>query len=506
MHTQNEHSKTIFFFSHNDQILLWDQLAQNLSTVFNYKTILLVLGKSDYNIGSKCKGYHDVIDVLSDMSSKQIISSLDPDYKTSVAFLADLELRTGNTFVQEDISMDRYFRGNANPEVDLKDYIESWEHEQVTYFMSALGQKIEMLFKQYHPILIYQETNSAPYRMTWQIAKLYNCISGYLMLVRGWEKRVYFEDGLCLEWNMFRKVYDELNIDELDADFLQRVRSRHQQITTSKELPKTYFQFSKKPDSLIKRLNLSRLLKNLMNKKHFTSDEWTHNPRSVSAGLFSYRQKFNRYLRRKSSYEYYQQNCKDDFDLSQAYAIYFLHVQPEITVEESAFEYMDQVATIRNIVAALPAGMPLIVKEHRPSAGKRPIEFYAELVHIPNVIILGDGFHSHDLIKNAKVVITLTGTVAIEAIYYFTPTIVLGNIYFNSCNGVYHPQSIPQLRQLLNNVYNLKGATENDALQFLAASYLASFPGRTFGLGINEANDDDLLKSSCEYLHSICKN
>jgi len=498
--------KNIFFFSHNEQLGLWDELAQNLKTAYNYNTILLVLGKSDHALGQKCKGYNEVIDVLPDISLKQQINPLDRDYQDKVSALRSLESRIGYVFVQEDISMDRYFRGQANPEVDLKDYTENWKHEQAVYFMGSMAQKLEELFAAYQPILLYQETNSAPYRLTWRVAKLYNCKSGYLMLARGWEKRIYFEDGLCLEWNKFRKIYNDLDIADLDGEFLKSINSRHEQITATREIPKTYFQFSKKPDSLLKRLSPSRVFQNAKNKRHFTEDNWLYNPRSVSKEIFTYDRKFKRYLRRKASFEYYTHNSRNSFDLAQEYAIYFLHVQPEITVEESAFEYMDQVATIRNIVAALPAGMPLIVREHRPSAGRRPIEFYAELVHIPNVIMLGGDFHSHDLIKNAKVVITLTGTVAIEAIYYFIPVIVLGDIYFNICNGVYHPHSIPELRKLLSGVNDLKGASKDDAVRFLAASYLASSPGRTFGLGIKEVDSDEAMKDSCECINSIIKN
>lgn len=498
--------KNIFFFSHNEQIPHWDELAQNLKAAYNYNTILLVLGKSDHTLGQKCKGFNEVIDILPDISSKQQINPLEEDYQHKIAVLRNLESRAGQLFIQEDISMDRYFKGSANPEVDLKDYTQSWKHEQTIYFMGAVCEKLEELFKSYQPALIYQETNSAPYRLAWRIAQLYNCKSGYVMLARGWDKRVYFEDGLCLEWNKFREVYNSLDLNNLDTDFLEKIRSRHKQITSTKEIPKTYFQFSKKPDGLLKRIAPSRLMQNAKNKKHFTEENWMFNPRSVSQELFTYGQKFRRYLRRKASFEYYTQNCRDTFDLAQEYAIYFLHVQPEITVEESAFEYMDQVATIRNIAAALPAGMPLIVREHRPSAGRRPIEFYAELVHIPNVIMLGGDFHSHDLIKNAKVVTTLTGTVAIEAMYYAIPVIVLGSIYFNLCKGVYHPHSISELKKLFNTINDLKGANEDDVARFLAASYIASSPGRTFGLGIKEVNDTEAMNSSIEFIRSVIES
>ena len=83
-----------------------------------------------------------------------------------------------------------------------------------------------------------------------------------------------------------------------------------------------------------------------------------------------------------------------------------MHVQPEITVEGMAFDYQDQASTLTNILASLPADMDLVVKEHSPMLGYRPLETYNQLVHTPGLIIADTKEDSHDLITNASVVVT----------------------------------------------------------------------------------------------------
>ena len=159
------------------------------------------------------------------------------------------------------------------------------------------------------------------------------------------------------------------------------------------------------------------------------------------------------------------------------YAIYFLHVQPEITVEGMAFDFQDQANTLRSILAALPADTDLVVKEHSPMLGYRPLEVYSQLVHMPGLIIADTHEDSHKLITHASVVVTLTGTVALEAILYGIPAIVLGSIYFDCFKGIYKPEHLNELKRLLSIPEELLGATEEDALRALGSLLRASAPG-----------------------------
>jgi predicted glycosyltransferase len=143
-----------------------------------------------------------------------------------------------------------------------------------------------------------------------------------------------------------------------------------------------------------------------------------------------------------------------------------------------SFDYQDQVNTLRNILASLPADMALVVKEHSPMLGYRPMEVYSQLVHMPGIIIAETHEDSHKLITHSSAVVTLTGTVALEAVLYRIPAIVLGSIYFDRFNGIYKPESLDELKELLSNPGKLLGATEEDALRALGSMLRASKPGK----------------------------
>jgi len=110
--------------------------------------------------------------------------------------------------------------------------------------------------------------------------------------------------------------------------------------------------------------------------------------------------------------------------------------------------------------------------------GYRPREFYAQLLRLPGLTIADTREDSHKLITHSAVVVTLTGTVALEAVLYGIPAIVLGSIYFDTFNGIYKPESLKELRRLLSEPAELQGATDEDALRTLGSLLRASDPGK----------------------------
>jgi len=162
------------------------------------------------------------------------------------------------------------------------------------------------------------------------------------------------------------------------------------------------------------------------------------------------------------------------------FAAFFLHMQPEQTVEGWAFEYRDQAATSRAIAAALPAGMLLLVKEHPTMVGRRRIEFYDELRSCPNIRLLDDRVSSYEVVRWAKLMFTLTGSGALESMYEGKPVIVLGHIYHSVFKGIYPLDNIRHLPELVHEVLGRTdaGARREDAVAALASMYAASHSGK----------------------------
>lgn len=298
----------------------------------------------------------------------------------------------------------------------------------------------------------------------------------HIMPARLWEGRGYIEFNMDLLWNSCRKIYKINKNKACDERIRSRAEEQYYTIRDNKQQPHYHMTSPEGPPPLAERIGLRRILKNQQDWLWSLRENWHISPRHLPSEIISPLNRVKRYFRTQRGFHYYRRLCGNKFDLSRPYAVYFLHVQPEITVESLAFEYQDQVSTIRNLVSYFPAHVPLLVKEHKPTAGRRPIEFYAELAHIPNVILI-EGIHSHDLIKNASVVLTLTGTVALEAIIYGVPALVLEEVFFDQFDGIYHPRNWDEMRKLLSDPDKLQGATHEDAIRMLATLYEASVQG-----------------------------
>jgi hypothetical protein len=148
--------------------------------------------------------------------------------------------------------------------------------------------------------------------------------------------------------------------------------------------------------------------------------------------------------------------------------------------------------------------MDLVVKEHSPMLGYRALEFYNKLVHMPGIIIAEAHEDSHQLINQACVVVTLTGTVALEAVLYGIPAIVLGSIYFDCFNGIYKPENLNELKKLLSHPEELLGATEDDMLRALGSLLRASEPGKPARVDVvSEEVDSESAKVMMSELRSL---
>ncbi len=129
--------------------------------------------------------------------------------------------------------------------------------------------------------------------------------------------------------------------------------------------------------------------------------------------------------------------------------LYPLHFQPEFTTSVLATYYADQAATVRNIAFALPFPYKLYVKEHPSSPGTRPSEFYKKIQQIPNVVLISAKERVENLIKMSAGIITLSGTVGMEAALTGKPVYILGKVFY-----MYHPlcRKVENFDDLKNNI------------------------------------------------------
>ena len=466
----------ILLFCHLGQIREYAEYINALNKVGSVRSVLLTIGQEEYQLGRQVGAFDEVRNILPEPSE------LDGTESESIKVaqeLRELERRMGGNFVQRDILVDRWFRGQPSLNVATNSVPLVWTGARTKGFMCLVAKRLEAEMKAFEPDFMFVETSFAPTRMAWRLAREKGIRAGSFMSARFWPERLYLESGIGYDWHEARVAYAEMAYRPMTDAELAQVTQRLATIRQEKTKP-AYLQteHAKGAPGFLKRLSMMRTFSGHGSWLGRRARSYTSNPQVLPNNVFSPIAKLVRYIRGRKAKRYLLKHQTPFGEIrSKRYAIYFLHVQPEITVEGMAFDYQDQASTLRNILAALPADMELVVKEHSPMLGYRPFEFYNELLHMPGLTFADTHEDSHNLITGASVVVTLTGTVALEALLYGIPAIVLGSIYFDGFKGIYKPESLKELRELLADPEKLRGATEEDTLRALGSMRRASEPG-----------------------------
>ena len=135
--------------------------------------------------------------------------------------------------------------------------------------------------------------------------------------------------------------------------------------------------------------------------------------------------------------------------------------------------------------------------------GYRTRRYYREVKKIPNVNLIHPNFDSHEIIKDARLVATQTGTAGWEGLMLEKPVITFGDVYYNALSMVKKCTEIEKLPLLV------KGQLENfrfnrpELIKFIAAILEDS---RNLNLhelwekGLNGASERKSIAGFCELL------
>lgn len=161
---------------------------------------------------------------------------------------------------------------------------------------------------------------------------------------------------------------------------------------------------------------------------------------------------------------------------NESYAYYPLHFEPEMATLLLSPYYFNQIELIKSIARSLPLHYKLYVKEHPAMKNRRPRSYYRQLLKLPNVKLINPETKSFDLIRGAKLITTITGTVGWEACLLGKPVITFGEVFYNSLSGVRRIHDIEQLPFTINDLLDNYTHNETEVTNFLAAAFKDSFP------------------------------
>ena len=151
-------------------------------------------------------------------------------------------------------------------------------------------------------------------------------------------------------------------------------------------------------------------------------------------------------------------NSKLKFPKSDPYVVVFLHLQPERTTMPEGGLFAQQWLMVQMLSEVCSAeGYKIYVKEHPSTfmAGPKLYRgrwFYDSLKVLPNVSFVSTSVNSSVILKNAKAVATITGTVGLEAVVKGIPALIFGESVINGCAGTYRIRKLSDLETAISSI------------------------------------------------------
>lgn len=159
----------------------------------------------------------------------------------------------------------------------------------------------------------------------------------------------------------------------------------------------------------------------------------------------------------------------DKPDYSENFVFFPLHQEPELNLLMFAPYFADQGWTARTIAQSIPLTYKLYVKDHPLMFGYRNPKFYEWLKKFPNVQVIDPKFDSMELIKNCKLVTTISGTAGWEASFLKKPVITFGSIYYNSLSFIKKCKILDELPMLVKDALENYSHNEDELVDFTSA-------------------------------------
>lgn len=224
-------------------------------------------------------------------------------------------------------------------------------------------------------------------------------------------------------------------------------------------------------------------LKHLFDKDYryhskYKAMHYKHEKQTLEESCFSL---FEKYKIKKTSLAIQKQLKKeydrltDSIDLNVPYIVFFPHYQPEATTSPGGDIFVNQQLCVESLLKNTPEDVLVYVKEHphqymghTEGFRGRTDQFYRDLKENKRVRLVPFELNSFELMKNAKAVSTVTGTVGWEAIVQGKPVIIFGSIWYERYSGALRITDQESASRIEEFIENFK-YEENELLAYLFA-------------------------------------
>jgi Capsule polysaccharide biosynthesis protein len=130
------------------------------------------------------------------------------------------------------------------------------------------------------------------------------------------------------------------------------------------------------------------------------------------------------------------------------YVLFGLHMQPEVSTDVWAPYFSNQLWVIELLSRSIPATHKLMVKVHKSDIANYSPEQYAKMQSFPGVELVAPFADTRDFIEKADLIVSIQGTMGLEAALIGKPVIMLGDspfVIFPSVSRIGELTDLPSL-------------------------------------------------------------
>lgn len=159
-----------------------------------------------------------------------------------------------------------------------------------------------------------------------------------------------------------------------------------------------------------------------------------------------------------------------------------LHIEPEAALQVISPEYLCQISAITSLARELPAGVSLVVKEAFGMVGRRPRDFYRQILEHKNVVFMRTDQLGVDCVRQSIGVATISGSAGLEASVNGRPVLSFGrhNMY-NILESVSVITDELQIKPVLERMCD--GAVDEDTIRTEGRRFLDAVVAESFDMG-----------------------
>lgn len=159
--------------------------------------------------------------------------------------------------------------------------------------------------------------------------------------------------------------------------------------------------------------------------------------------------------------------------------LYPLQMQPEANLDVWGNTYQNQTNLIKNLTAVIPNNWIIVVKTNPKSKYEMSAELLKLLEKEQNVIALDRNIGMKEIFTLSDLIVTVTGTIAIEAVLSSKPLALFGTSIVSQTNGVKMINNYEKIKVLIEEIENssFKLAQKEDKRELIHKMMTTSYSG-----------------------------